>query len=39
MRVDAHIPLVVVFPVGTPHRLEVEEVEVEVRLKLLDEFH
>ena len=39
VRINADISLVVVFPVGTPNSLEVKEVEVHVRLKLLNQLH
>ena len=39
MCVDTHIPLMVIFSVRTPHRLEMENVEVHVRLELLNQLH
>jgi hypothetical protein len=36
--IDAHVPLVVVFSVGTPYCLEVENVEIHIWLKLLNQF-
>lgn len=39
VRVHAHVSLVVVLSVGAPHSLEVEDVEVHVRLELLNQLH
>jgi len=39
VRIDAHVSLMVVLSVRTPDALEVEEVEVQIRLELLDQLH
>lgn len=39
MCVDTHIPLMIIFSVRTPDRLEMENVEVHVRLELLNQLH
>jgi len=39
MCVDTHIPLMIVFSVRAPHCFEMENVEVHVRLELLNQLH
>ena len=39
MSINAYLSVVVIFPVRTPNRLEVEHVEVHIKFILLDQLH
>lgn len=39
MSINAYIPLVIIFVIGTPNRLEMVEVEISIPFKVLDHFY